>query len=131
MSEQDVETVRGGYDAFNSGNPGGVLERLDADVEWIEPGGGNAPSGTFKGPQSVGDEVFSVLPQYYDEFRADPENFDDQGEKIVVTGRFKGRAKSGAELDAAFEHVYEMKDGKIVRLENAVLDQENWASAWS
>jgi ketosteroid isomerase-like protein len=130
MSEQDVETVRGGYDAFNSGNPGGVLERLDAEVEWIEPGGGNSPSGTFKGPQAVGEEVFPVVGQYFDEFQCLPENFDDQGDRIVVTGRFKGRAKSGAELDAAFEHTYDMKDGKIARLENNV-DRDAWAAAWS
>jgi ketosteroid isomerase-like protein len=130
MSEQDVETVRGGYEAFNSGNPGGVLERLDPEVEWIEPGGGNAPSGTFTGPESVGNDVFGVVPQYFDEFTADPENFDDQGDRIVVTGRFKGKAKSGAELDAPFEHTYDMKDGKIARLENKV-DQEAWTAAWS
>jgi ketosteroid isomerase-like protein len=131
MSEQDVETVRGGYDAFNSGNPGGVLERLDAEVEWIEPGGGNSPSGTFNGPQAVGDGVFPVVGQYFDEFTAEPENFDDQGDRIVVTGRFKGQAKSGAELDTAFEHTYDMKDGKIARLENKVADQDAWAAAWS
>jgi hypothetical protein len=131
MSEQDVETVRGGYDAFNSGNPGGVLERLDPDADWVEPGGGNAPSGTFHGPQSVGDDVFSAVPQYFEEFSADPENFEDQGERIVVTGRFKGKAKSGTDLDAAFEHVYEMKDDKIARFENNVVDQDAWAAAWS
>ena len=130
MSEQDVETVRGGYDAFNSGNPQGVLERLDEEVEWTEPGGGNAPSGTFNGPQSVGDEVFPAVGEYFDEFRAEPENFDDQGDTIVVTGQFKGKAKSGAELDAAFEHVWVMKDGKIASLENKV-DQEAWTAAWS
>lgn len=130
MSEQDVETIRGGYEAFNSGNPQGVLERLDPEVEWIEPGGGNAPSGTFNGPQAVGEDVFSAVPQYFDELRATPENYDDQGDRIVVTGRFEGRAKSGAELDAPFEHVYDMKDGKIARLENNV-DREAWAAAWS
>jgi hypothetical protein len=41
------------------------------------------------------------VPQYFDEFRAEPENFDDQGNRVVVTGRFKGKAKSGAELDAS------------------------------
>jgi hypothetical protein len=48
----------------------------------------------------------------------------------VVTGRFKGRAKSGAELDTAFEHVYLMKDGKVARMENKV-DQDAWTAAWS
>ena len=130
MSEQDVETIRGGYDAFNSGNPGGVIERLDAEVVWIEPGGGNSPSGTFNGPDSVGQEVFPAVGEYFEEFRAEPENYDDQGDTIVVTGRFRGQAKGGAELDAAFEHVYEMKDGKIARLENKV-DQDAWTAAWS
>ena len=130
MSEQDVETIRSSYEAFNSGNPGGVLENLDPDVEWTEPGGGNAPSGTFKGPQSVGDDVFSAVPQYFDEFSAEPENFDDRGDTVVVTGRFKGKSKSGTDLDASFEHVYEMKDGKVARFENKV-DAEPWSGAWS
>lgn len=130
MSEQDVETIRGGYDAFNSGNPQGVLERLDENVVWVEPGGGNAPSGTFNGPESVGSDVFPAVGEYFDEFRCDVENYDDQGDTIVATGRFKGKAKSGADLDAAFEHRYEMKDGKIARLENKV-DQEAWTAAWS
>jgi ketosteroid isomerase-like protein len=130
MSEQDVETVRGAYDAFNSGNPGGVLERLDPEVQWIEPGGGKAPSGTFNGPQSVGDDVFAAVPQNFDEFTAEPENLDDQGDTVLVTGRFKGKSKSGADLDAPFEHVWEMKEGKAARFENKV-DQDEWAAAWS
>ena len=130
MSEQDVETVRGGYEAFNSGNPDGVLERLAAEVEWVEPGGGNAPSGTFTSPQSVGEEVFPAVGEYFEEFTAEPENYDDQGDTIVGTGRFKGKAKSGAERDANFEHVYRMEDGKIKRLENNV-DQDAWTAAWS
>jgi hypothetical protein len=130
MSEQDVETIRGGYDAFNSGNPQGVLERMDAEGVWIEPGGGNAPSGSFNGPENVGSEVFPAVGEYFEEFSAEPDNYDDQGDTIVVTGRFKGKAKSGADLDAVFEHVYEMKDGKIARFENKP-DMEAWTAAWS
>jgi ketosteroid isomerase-like protein len=130
MSEQDVETIQGGYDAFNSGNPQGVVERLHDEVVWIEPGGGNAPSGSFNGPQSVGEEVFPAVGEYFEEFSAEPDNYDDRGDTIVVTGRFRGKAKSGADLDAAFEHVYTMKDGKIARLENKV-DQDAWTAAWS
>ena len=129
MSEQDVETIRGAYDAFNSGNPGGVLERLDAEVEWIEPGGGNAPAGTFTGPQSVGQDVFSAIPQQFEEFKAEPENFDDQGDTVVVTGRFKGKSKGGTELDAPFEHDFEMQGGKVARFQNK--GEGNWTDAWS
>jgi ketosteroid isomerase-like protein len=131
MPEQDVETVRGGYEEFNCGSPQGVLDRLHEEVEWVEPGGGNAPSGTFNGVQSVADDVIGRVPQYFDEFQVDAEEFEDQGDTIVVKGRFTGTAKSGAELDTPFEHAFTMRDGKIARLENRVADQDAWAAAWS
>jgi ketosteroid isomerase-like protein len=130
MSQENVEIVRGAYEEFNSGNIPGVLERLDPEVEWTEPGGGKAPSGTFRGPESVGQDVFSAVPENFDEFSAEPAEFRDEDDKVIVTGRFKGTAKSGAELDAAFEHVFELADGKIVRFNNDV-EEEAWAQAWS
>ena len=130
MSDKDVETIRGGYNDFNSGNPGGVLEIMEPEAEWIEPGGGNSPAGTFTGPQSVGDDVFAAIAQQFEEFSVTPENYDDQGDTVVVTGRFKAKSKSGAELDTPFEHTFDMNDGKISRFENKV-DQEAWAAAWS
>ena len=130
MSEENVEIVRGAYADFNAGNTAGVLGRLDDNVEWIEPGGGTAPSGTFNGPEAVGSEVFSAIPENFDEFSAEPDEFKDEGDQVVVTGRFKGKAKSGAELDAAFEHDYELTDGKVTRMENKP-DPDPWAAAWS
>jgi len=129
MGEQELGTIRGAYEDFNSGNVEGVLGIMDEKVEWTEPGGGNAPSGTFTGPQSVAQEVFAVVPQHFDEFSAAPEGFDDQGERIVVSGRYRGKSKGGAELDSAFTHTYEMSGGKVVRFASQV--DENWATAWS
>ena len=70
------------------------------------------------------------MPENFDEFSAEPEDFRDEGDSVVVTGRFKGKAKSGAELDASFEHGFEFRDGKVTRFENKP-DAEAWASAWS
>lgn len=130
MSQQDIETIRGAYDAFNSGDIEGVLGIMDANVAWTEPGGGSAPQGTFTGPQSVAQDVFATVPENFDEFAARAEEFKDQGDTVVVSGRFRGKAKSGAVLDASFEHVYEMKGGKVARFENRV-DPGAWAAAWS
>jgi uncharacterized protein len=130
MSQENVDLVRGGYDDFNSGNVEGVIARLHAEVEWIEPGGGNAPSGTFKGPDSVANDVFATLPENFDEFTCTAEEVSDQGDTVVVTARFKGRNKSGAELDTQAEHVWEVRDGELARFENKV-DQEAWANGWS
>ena len=130
MSQQDVDTVRGAYDAFNRGDISSVLESYDAEIEWVEPGGGNAPAGTFRGVDSVRQDVFSRVPEYFDDFTAEADEFNDEGDKVVVSGRFRGKAKSGGELDAPFEHVLEMRDGKVVRFENNV-DQTPWAQGWS
>jgi ketosteroid isomerase-like protein len=130
MSQENVDLVTAGYDDFNSGNIEGVIGRFHPEVEWIEPGGGNSPSGTFNGPDSVANDVFATVPEHFDEFTCTVEEASDQGDTVVVTARFKGRNKSGADLDARAEHVYEIRDGKIARFENNV-DREAWAKGWS
>ena len=129
MSEQDVQTLRGAYQDFNSGNVPGVLAILDQEVEWVEPGGGNAASGTFTGPEAVGNEVFALIPQNFDEFTCEPVEVRDEGDRVVASVRFKGRNKSGAELDASAEHIWEMEGGKVKRFEHKV--DEAWAAGWS
>ena len=129
MSEQDVEALRGAYADFNQGKPETVLGLSDENVEWNEPGGGNSPRGTFNSPQDVGEKVFGPIGASFDEFVCTPDNFDDQGDKVVVTGRFSGKNKSGADLDAAFTHTFEMQDGKIVRFNHE--SDEGWAAGWS
>jgi ketosteroid isomerase-like protein len=47
----------------------------------------------------------------------------------VVVGHFRGRAKSGQQLDAPFAHVWAMHHGKAVRLHNYV-QADAWARAW-
>lgn len=129
MSQEDVETVRGNYEAFNRGDVPAVLASMDAEVEWIEPGGGGAPGGTFRGPESVGQDVFAAVPETFDEFAAEVEEIKDEGDRVIVIGHFRGKRKDGGEIDAAFEHTNEMRDGKVVRFENKV-DQEAWAQGW-
>ena len=131
MADQDVDTISGAYEAFDRGDVPAVLGILDAGVEWHEPGGGNAPSGTFTGPDAVGSEVFGSIGANFDEYAAEPSEFSDEGDRVVVKGRFTGKNKGGAELDTGFEHVFEMSDGKVVRFENKPEDAEAWAAGWS
>lgn len=129
MSQQDVQIVQGAYDAFNRKDIPAVLDLYDEQIEWVEAGGGHAPKGTFRGTRSVADEVFAAVPQHFDDFRAEPDQFIDGVEHVVAVGRFRGRAKKGATLDAPFVHVYRMRNGKVVSFQNYV-DATRWASAW-
>src|SRR2546423_7083441 len=99
MSQENVDLVTGAYDDFNSGNVPGVLGRLAPDAEWVEPGGGNSPSGTFRGPDEIGNGVFATVSENFDEFTCTVDNADDQGDTVAVAARFKGKNKTGSELD--------------------------------
>jgi hypothetical protein len=64
MSQEDVKTMQDAYDAFNRGDIPAVTETQTSDIEWNEPGGGRAPQGTFSGPESVANNVFSTVPKF-------------------------------------------------------------------
>ena len=131
MSASDVDTVRAAYEAFARGDAAAVLARLDASVEWIEMGGGASPSGAFIGPEAVGGGVFAVIGATFDEYHVDPTEYLDEGDRVVVTGRFSGTNKGGAQLDTGFTHTFEMRDGKVVRFENRPDDPQAWAEGWT
>ena len=129
MSQQDVSTMRGAYEAFNRGDIPAVLAAFDPEIDWHEPGGGEAPSGTFHGPEAVAQDVFASVSEHFQEFRAERHQFIDAGDHVVVVGRFRGRAKGGRRLDAPYAHVWAMRDGKAVRFHNHV-EAAAWAEAW-
>jgi ketosteroid isomerase-like protein len=49
--------------------------------------------------------------------RIEPERYLDADDHIVVTGRFSGRA-SGGSFDAGLAHIWELRDGKVGRVES-------------
>jgi len=129
MSQADIKTMRDAYDAFNRGDIPAVTEAMTPDIEWHEPGGGRAPAGTFAGPQSVAEDVFAAVPENFDTFQAEVDEWIDGRDRLVVTGRFRGAAKDGRRLDAPFAHVWTMRDGKAGEFHNHV-DQPSWIAAW-
>jgi ketosteroid isomerase-like protein len=103
---------------------------MDPNIEWNEPGGGRAPSGAFRGPQSVGNDVFSAVPENFEAFTAEPDRFFEAfGDHVDVTGQFRGKPKSGRDMTAGFAHVWQMRDGKTARFHNYV-DAAAWAEGW-
>ena len=131
MSARDVDTIRTAYEEFARQDAAAVLARLDASVEWVEGGGGDSPSGTFIGPDAVASGVFAVIGANFDEYHVDPSEYSDEGDRVVVKGHFSGKNRGGAELDTGFEHVFDMRDGKVVRFENKPDNAEAWIAGWT
>jgi ketosteroid isomerase-like protein len=54
----------------------------------------------------------------WDDYKVMPEEFEDRGDRVVVTVRLRGRGRgSGVDIDARFYDVYTLRDRKIVRMD--------------
>jgi ketosteroid isomerase-like protein len=111
----NVSVVRRLYRA--RGNPEVVSQVLAGDVRW-EVVDGFPYSGVYKGLDSVLRDFFGRLFTDFDEFVADGSEFFESGEHVVALGSYSGRAtKTGKTFTARFAHVWTLKDGLIVRLQ--------------
>ncbi len=112
MSQQDVDTIKGAYEAFARQDIPNVLAAFDESIEWHTPE--SLPyGGRFRGHEEVGG-FFARLPEHFDELNVEPAEFLDAGDHVVVVGQHRARGKDGEEFTAPWAMVWTMRDGKAV-----------------
>lgn len=115
MSQQNLDIVRKGYDAFGRGDIPALLSLLDADVEWTTPGESDLPTaGTRRGPAQVG-EFFKTLAELVDVEEFEPQQYLADGDRVVVLGvdQMKVKGGSGTPIKESWCHVFTIRNGKI------------------
>ncbi len=122
MSEENLNIMRQGYDAFNRGDIDTVMDLMDPNIEWQEPDVEGLPlRGTHHGLEDVANNVFGATGKNWDDFQAVPEEFLDVGDRVIMLRHFQGRRKAtGRTLDTPFAHVWTLRDGKLVHHRNYV-----------
>lgn len=111
MATENVKLVRSIYAALAGGDLAAAVETLDPDVVWVEPPTeGPALRGTHYGREAVVSGVFATVPETWDEFRVEPQEFLGDGEAVVAIGAFRARA-GGRMLEAPFAHVWRVRGG--------------------
>ena len=116
----DVHRVRQWYEALRENDLDAVLGALAPELEWREAEGHPyQPSGEpWFGPEAVKENLFAHLIAQWADFTVAPHSFYDAGGTIVVEGRYTGTFRaSGRQLDAQFCHIWQVKDGKLVRFQ--------------
>jgi uncharacterized protein len=116
MSESpNVSVVRRLYQA--RGNPDILSQVLASDVRW-EVVDGFPYSGIYIGLDNVLSDFFGRLFTDFDEFVADGSEFFESGDRVIALGSYSGRArKTDKRFTARFAHVWTLKGGLIVRLQ--------------
>jgi ketosteroid isomerase-like protein len=115
MSSEDVEVVRNAWAAWQRDGPQALLESCDPEIEWTvtedEP-----ESGTFRGIEAV-TELVRSWQQAFEEFRAEPYEFEDAGDAVLVSLCFSARAHGGeAVMEVEETHVVKLRGGKIAEI---------------
>jgi uncharacterized protein len=112
----NVEIVKGAYEAFARGDVPAVLSILSDDVDWNEAEN-NAPfsPGRYRGPQEVLGSVFMRIPEVFDGFQVEVRRLVGCDDTVLAEVRYHATGKAtGMELDAQVAHVWDMRDGKVV-----------------
>jgi ketosteroid isomerase-like protein len=104
--EQNIETVKKGYQAFSSGDIETVMSLYDDNIEWVQPGE-SAISGTYHGKAELG-ELLGRLGEKTTTLTA--LRFLADGDTVVVLSE----ATVGGETSQDVE-VFTLRDGKAVR----------------
>jgi len=116
MAEQDnVRVVQDAYAAFQRGDIPGVLGSLSDDIDWWTPGTpGQIPyAGRLRGRDEV-KGFFGRLAEAEEITHFEPREFIAQGDKVVVTGNYRGRTRTaGREYDLDWLHVFTVRGGRI------------------
>ena len=125
----NVAIVRRSYDAFAADDMDGVLGDMHPDIVWHQAQG-LPHGGVYHGLAEVRRNIFDPLDRdWWSEFAAEPDDFLDAGEEVVVLGRYHGVAKeTRKKLDVPFVHVWTLEDGKAVRFRQ-FLDTAGWVEA--
>lgn len=111
MSESDVSTIRGAYEAFGRGDIPGVMSILAESVGWDAPD--VLPhGGSFHGRDGVG-TFFQGIGEKWEEMHVEPAQFLDASGKVVVVGRVTGTLRGGGPAEYGFAHVFTLTNGAV------------------
>ena len=110
-----LDLVRQLYDAFGRRDWPEVRAVLAPDVEWTQ-NEGFPDGGRHVGADAVIDGVFVRFRDNWQHWQAVVEEWLEAGDVIIALGEYRGVHRvTGRSVVAAFAHVYEVRDNRIIR----------------
>jgi ketosteroid isomerase-like protein len=121
MSQENVERIRRGYEAFNRGDFTSAADGFDPNIEWKIPFQlpDSPPDETYRGPKEV-IGFWQTWRGAFDDFHMELEEIIDAGDKVIVFAGARGRGvESRVEVTTpVFPQVWTFgDDGRPVRVE--------------
>jgi ketosteroid isomerase-like protein len=116
MSRTNVDALGDVYAEWSQGNWRPVFDIYDPEMEW----GWSAEfptAGVYREPDERSKRLREWLSPWED-WRCEVEEYIEYGDQVVAVCRYRGRGKgSGVQVDTRGAHVWQFRDGKVIRLE--------------
>ena len=113
----NAEIVRSIVDAANEGDFE-ATERWIADEGELVPLRAQLEGTTYRGPGGLR-RFWADLDADWEDLQVPIDELRESGDKVVVIGRLTARGRvSGIDLDVRIGTVWEVRDGKVVRMES-------------
>jgi ketosteroid isomerase-like protein len=123
VSRENVEIVRGSFEAWNRGDYSAALDLIDPEIEVVVAFQAEN-DGTYRGHAGVQE----MMRRFWTEFegrRTEVEEAIAVGSEVVLGVRLYGRGRrSGIEIDMPMWHVWRLREGKAVRWQVLPTKQE-------
>ncbi len=121
MSQDNLDVIRQGYEAFGRGDIETLLSLFDEQIEWVSPGPPELiTSGRRTGRQAVA-EFFTAVNEVFDIQSFETKEFIAQGDRVVVLGHETSRIRATGKLLAQdWAHVFTLKDGKVTAFQEYI-----------
>ena len=112
----NLELIRSTYEVSSADNGRNLRAVLSPDVEWTEAEG-FPYAGTYVGPEAVIAGVFHRLQTEWTGYRAQVHTYLADGDRVAAFGVYSGNYNAtGTSMTSPFAHLYQLKDGKIMRM---------------
>ena len=117
MASGNVDLIRPIYEDWGRGNWRPRFDVYHPRMEWGWSDEFPGLAGVYEDHEDPNPRLLAWLSGWED-WRAEAEEYLEFGNHVVVLASYHGRGKgSGIEIHQEGAHVFELRDGKVVRLE--------------
>jgi ketosteroid isomerase-like protein len=113
MSQENVEIVKRGIDAFNRRDVDVLASLTTPDFAWFPALPGAVEGDGYRGLQGI-ETYFGEIRGTWDDLRVLGDEHRDLGVRVLVLGRAEGRGRgSGVRVDAPIGIIFDIRSGRI------------------
>jgi uncharacterized protein len=117
MAPGNADLIRPIYEEWSRGNWRPRFDVYDPQMEWGWSDEFPGLDGVFEDHRDPNPRLLSWLGEW-EHWRVEADDYLELGDHVVVLASYHGRGKgSGVEVDQRGAHVFELRAGKVVRLE--------------